>query len=48
MDKSSSEECEDEKYDKMDNANANPNQANEKITEFSGVGINKRMIEMLT
>lgn len=29
----------------MDNANADPNQANEKITEYSGVGLNKRMIE---
>lgn len=32
----------------MDNANANADQANEKITEFSGLGLNKRMIEKST
>jgi len=32
----------------MDNADAKPNEANEKITEFSGVCLNKRVIEKVT
>lgn len=32
----------------MDNANTNPNEGDGKITEFLGIGLNKRVIEKLT